>query len=117
LTLILNLTERAVKNPLPFELTLKRVSTDAGLNGTVFASFDQTFTRFVVPPLGSANSGTFGNVELVQGATASLGIIPFGELDIIEADIELKYVTINCGLVFLAEVIQSVTVPHRLMGS
>jgi len=86
-----------VKNPLPFEITIDSISTQAGVNGTVFAQFDQPFpgSSFVVPALGSANSGTFGNVSLVQGATASLAIIPLGELDIIKADVQLRALTFN----------------------
>ena len=55
------------------------------MNGEIFAHFDQAFDNFVVPAHGSANSGTFGNVLLTQGALASLGIIPLGELDIAAA--------------------------------
>ena len=35
-----------------------------------------------MPPGQTANSGVFGNVLLTQGAVASLGIIPAGELDV-----------------------------------
>ncbi|KAF8899364.1 hypothetical protein BD779DRAFT_1667044 [Infundibulicybe gibba] len=84
------------KNPLIFELTIDRVMSSAGLNGTVFATFDQTFSKpVVVPPLGTKNSGTFGNVLLPQGATASLDIIPFGELDLISTDVFLRAATIG----------------------
>lgn len=79
-----------MKNPLPFELTIDRVTNEAGINKTVFAQFDQSFTKFVVPPLGSANSGTFGNVNLTQGATAALSIVPLGELDIITANVFIR---------------------------
>lgn len=59
----------------------------AGLNGTVFATFDQTFSKpVVVPPFGTKNSGTFGNVLLTQGVEASLDIIPFGVLDLMSTD-------------------------------
>lgn len=73
-----------MKNPLPFELTLDSVSSQAGLNGTVFATFTHTFAKpgLVVPPLATRNSGTIDNVLLTQGATASLAIIPFGVLDL-----------------------------------
>ena len=88
----------SVKNPLPFELTIESISTDAGVNGTVYASFSHTFPtgqKVVVPPLGTASSGMISNVTLVQGATASLAIIPLGYLDIIKADTNLKLLTIN----------------------
>ncbi|TFY55862.1 hypothetical protein EVG20_g9163 [Dentipellis fragilis] len=81
-----------VKNPLPFEITIDHATTDAGVNGTIYSHFDQPFTTFVVPALGTANSGTFGNVTLTQGALASLPIIPLGELDILNADVQVRYV-------------------------
>ncbi|KAI0321274.1 hypothetical protein OF83DRAFT_360193 [Amylostereum chailletii] len=84
-----------VKNPLPFELTIDRVFTQAGVNGIIYAEFDQPFTDFVVPALSTANSGTFPNVSLTQGALASLGIIPLGELDIITANVQIRAATIN----------------------
>ncbi|KAF9479401.1 hypothetical protein BDN70DRAFT_878778 [Pholiota conissans] len=73
-----------VKNPLPIELTLDSVTSQAGLNGTVFATFTHTFPKpgLVVPPLATRNSGTIDNVLLTQGADASLSIIPFGVLDL-----------------------------------
>ncbi|KAI0033833.1 hypothetical protein K488DRAFT_69593 [Vararia minispora EC-137] len=99
-SLVTNLvsTNFNVSNPLPFELTIDRISTLAGVNGTVFANFTQSFQHFVVPPLGTANSGTFGNVLLTQGAVASLDIIPLGELDIINADVNLRALTIGGAL-------------------
>lgn len=110
-----------VQNPLPLELTIDRVVSSAGLNGsfkqvavdfnretdhatligTVFATFDQSFPlssangSFIVPIFGSANSGTFGNVTLTQGALASLAIIPAGELDLINVDVYLRVATID----------------------
>ncbi|KAJ7768850.1 hypothetical protein B0H16DRAFT_1452776 [Mycena metata] len=73
------------QNPLLFELTLDRVTTSAGLNGTTYASFDHSFSKpVVVPPLGKANSGNVTNVPLTQGVDASLAIIPFGVLDLQE---------------------------------
>ncbi|KAF5385073.1 hypothetical protein D9615_000990 [Tricholomella constricta] len=84
------------KNPLIVELTIDRVVSSAGLNGTVYATFDQTFTTpVVVPILGTKNSGTFGNVKLVQGIEASLDIIPFGVLDLIKTDVYLRAATIK----------------------
>ncbi|KZV62022.1 hypothetical protein PENSPDRAFT_658474 [Peniophora sp. CONT] len=87
-----------VKNPLPFELTLDSISTDAGINGTVYASFSHDFpssNKLVVPPLGTSASGIVTNVTLVQGAIASLDIIPLGYLDIIKADADLRLLTID----------------------
>ncbi|KAJ7292554.1 hypothetical protein C8J57DRAFT_1266310 [Mycena rebaudengoi] len=84
------------QNPLIFELTLDRVSTTAGINNTVYATFDHTFaTPVVVPPLGKANSGTVPNVLLTQGAIASLDIIPLGFLDLLDVDIHVRALTIN----------------------
>ncbi|VDC06712.1 unnamed protein product [Peniophora sp. CBMAI 1063] len=99
-TLVDNLVsvDFTVKNPLPFELTIDSISTDAGVNNTVYASFSHTFPsdqKLVVPALGTASSGVFGNVILVQGAIASLDIIPLGYLDILNADANLRLLTIN----------------------
>ncbi|KAF8079241.1 hypothetical protein FPV67DRAFT_106037 [Lyophyllum atratum] len=83
------------KNPLLIELTLDRVVSSAGVNGTVYATFDQKFSNgVVVPPFGTKNSGTFGNVLLTQGIDASLGIIPLGVLDLIRTDIYVRAGTI-----------------------
>ncbi|KAF7332867.1 hypothetical protein MVEN_02391700 [Mycena venus] len=79
------------QNPLLFELTIDSVSTTAGLNGTTYAAFDHKFTRpVVVPPLSQANSGNITNVLLTQGATASLAIIPFGVLDLLNVDVNVR---------------------------
>ncbi|GLB43655.1 hypothetical protein LshimejAT787_1401670 [Lyophyllum shimeji] len=83
------------KNPLFIELTIDRVVSSAGLNGTVYATFDHTFAGGVVlPPFGTKNSGTFGNVTLTQGIDASLGIIPFQVLDL-TTDVYIRAGTIN----------------------
>lgn len=71
-----------VVNPTDADLVIDFVQADASVNGEIFAHFDQPFSNFVVPARGTANSGTFGNVLLTQGALNSLGIIPLGELDI-----------------------------------
>ncbi|KAG6909359.1 hypothetical protein DXG01_000959 [Tephrocybe rancida] len=93
------------KNPLPFELTIDRVVSSAGLNGTVFATFDQTFAKPVVlPPLGSKNSGTFGNVLLTQGADASLAIVPEGKLDLSKTNVFVRAGTIGGILGFPLEI-------------
>jgi hypothetical protein len=87
------------KNPLILELTFDRIVTKAGVNGTVYASFDHTFKPpFVVPILGSANSGRIDNVLLVQGAIASLDIIPLGKLDLISVDAHVRTGTIKGAL-------------------
>ncbi|KAF8167267.1 hypothetical protein B0H34DRAFT_681198 [Crassisporium funariophilum] len=85
-----------VKNPLFIELTIDRVVSSAGLNGTVYATFDQTFEKPVVVGIGkTVNSGTFGNVLLVQGALNSLDIIPLGVLDLINTDVYVRAATIK----------------------
>ncbi|KAF8586733.1 hypothetical protein K439DRAFT_1631457 [Ramaria rubella] len=74
-----------VVNPTDSDLVINFVQSDGSVNGTIFAHFDQAFTNFVVPARGTANSGTFDNVLLVQGALNSLSIIPLGILDIAAA--------------------------------
>lgn len=50
------------------------------MNGTTFATFDATFSDFTIPPFGqTANSTVIPNVNLTQGALASLDIIPLGK--------------------------------------
>ncbi|KAH8119480.1 hypothetical protein DFH11DRAFT_1722990 [Phellopilus nigrolimitatus] len=71
-----------VKNPLDADLDIKFAQGDASVNGEIFAHFDQAFDNFVVPAHATANSGTFGNVLLTQGALKSLEIIPLGRLDV-----------------------------------
>ncbi|KAF7337357.1 hypothetical protein MSAN_02261600 [Mycena sanguinolenta] len=79
------------QNPLLFELTIDSVSTTAGLNGTVYTSFEHVFSKpVVVPPLGQANSGNITNVLLTQGVTASLAIIPFGVLDLQNVNVNVR---------------------------
>ncbi|KAJ7612663.1 hypothetical protein FB45DRAFT_302356 [Roridomyces roridus] len=85
-----------VQNPLPFELTLDTVSSTAGINNTVFASFNHTFsTGIVVPPFGKAQTGVIDNVLLTQGAVATLAIIPLGFLDLLEVDTNVRALTID----------------------
>ncbi|KAJ8085172.1 hypothetical protein PM082_003958 [Marasmius tenuissimus] len=96
-TLETNLASAAfrVKNPLPIELTLDSVTAKAGLNGTTYAEFTHTFTPpLVVPILGKKDSPRIENVNLVQGATASLDIIPFGVLDLQDTDVKVRAGTI-----------------------
>jgi len=84
-----------VKNPLIIELTIDSITSTAGLNGTVFATFNHTFaTPLVVPILGSANSGTINNVFLPQGAEATLNIVPFGVLDLLDTNANVRAGTI-----------------------
>ncbi|KZT27986.1 hypothetical protein NEOLEDRAFT_1129882 [Neolentinus lepideus HHB14362 ss-1] len=71
-----------VHNPLDTPLVIDFAQVDSGVNGEIYAHFDQAFDSFVVPPGGTTNSGTFGNVVLVKGAIASLDIIPLGRLDV-----------------------------------
>ncbi|KAJ3715034.1 hypothetical protein FB446DRAFT_323680 [Lentinula raphanica] len=84
------------KNPLIIELTLDKVSSIAGVNNTVYASFNHTFDPpVVVRPLETADSGTIDNVLLVQGAINSLNIIPLGELDLMDVNISVRAATID----------------------
>lgn len=71
-----------VFNPFDADLVIEFVQSDSGVNGQIFAHFEQPFDNFVVPPGQTVNSGTFGNVLLTQGAIAALDIIPLGILDI-----------------------------------
>ncbi|KAJ3838725.1 hypothetical protein EV361DRAFT_795041 [Lentinula raphanica] len=87
---------KTAKNPLIIELTLDKVSSIAGVNNTVYASFNHTFDPpVVVRPLETADSGTIDNVLLVQGAINSLNIIPLGELDLMDVNISVRAATID----------------------
>lgn len=85
-----------MKNVLLLELTIDRIVSKAGLNGTVYSSFDFTFPKpgFVVPSLKTANSGRIAPVTLVKGAEASLDIIPAGVLDLLDTDVYVRVATI-----------------------
>ncbi|KAJ7603633.1 hypothetical protein DFH06DRAFT_1256403 [Mycena polygramma] len=97
-TNLLSITFEA-QNPLIFELTLDSVTSTAGINTTVYATFNHTFaTPVVVPPLGKANSGVIPNVLLTQGAVASLDIIPLGFLDLLDVSVNVRALTINGAL-------------------
>ncbi|GJJ14289.1 hypothetical protein Clacol_008553 [Clathrus columnatus] len=64
-------------------LTTNLATSNAGVNGTVFATFSHTFNPPLVIGIGqTVNSGNITNVDLVQGALNSLGIIPGGVLDL-----------------------------------
>ncbi|KAJ3757083.1 hypothetical protein EV360DRAFT_71422 [Lentinula raphanica] len=91
-----NSVDFTAKNPLIIELTLDKVSSIAGVNNTVYASFNHTFDPpVVVRPLETADSGTIDNVLLVQGAINSLNIIPLGELDLMDVNISVRAATID----------------------
>ncbi|KAF5352570.1 hypothetical protein D9756_006177 [Leucocoprinus leucothites] len=85
-----------VKNPLPIELTIKKISSSAGLNDTEFARFEHTFPSpgLVVGPLATKNSGTIDNVLVTQGVANSLDIIPLGVLDLLDTDADIQAATI-----------------------
>ena len=72
-------------NPLDVDLVIATVQSSAGVDGTNYAQFTQSFDNFVVPAHGTANSGMVPNVLLTQGAIASLAIIPLGVLDVFSA--------------------------------
>ncbi|KAJ7114696.1 hypothetical protein C8R44DRAFT_794735 [Mycena epipterygia] len=73
ITVILTLDSLVTNNPLLFELTLHSVSTQAGLNGTVFATLQHTFP----------NPFFLGTV------------IPLGILDLINVDVNIRAFTID----------------------
>ena len=56
-----------VTNPLDAPLHISFSQSDSGVNGKTYAIFSQPFSDFTVPPHSTANSGTFGNVLLVNG--------------------------------------------------
>ncbi|GAW05156.1 hypothetical protein LENED_006996 [Lentinula edodes] len=81
---------------LKYQYRLHRVSSLAGINNTVYASFDHTFDPpVVVRPLGTADSGTIDNVLLVQGAINSLNIIPLEELDLLDVNVSVRAASID----------------------
>ncbi|KAI0268735.1 hypothetical protein BC834DRAFT_651204 [Gloeopeniophorella convolvens] len=74
-----------VANPLDTDMHIRFAQTDAGVDGTTWAHFDQSFSGFTIPAKTTANSGEFGNVLLTKGAIPSLVLIPLGHLDIFAA--------------------------------
>ncbi|KAI9066059.1 hypothetical protein FKP32DRAFT_1566723 [Trametes sanguinea] len=74
-----------IANPLDTDMEITFTQVDSGLNGEIYAHFDQAFDSFVIPAHGTANSGSVPNVLLTQGAIATLGIIPEGKLDVFNA--------------------------------
>ncbi|KAF9078826.1 hypothetical protein BDP27DRAFT_1356603 [Rhodocollybia butyracea] len=91
---IINLLNVGLVSGINTDITLDSLTDNlvsAGLNGTVFATFTHTFDPpVVVPILGTANSGEIDNVLLVQGATATLNIIPFGVLNLMDTNIAVR---------------------------
>lgn len=86
-----------VKNDLLVPLHIEKMSSKAGINGTVYAEFDATFKKgeFTVQPFGkTANSTLIPNVLLTQGALNSLELIELGKIDIQRADIDLRVIGI-----------------------
>ncbi|KIK99094.1 hypothetical protein PAXRUDRAFT_30734 [Paxillus rubicundulus Ve08.2h10] len=83
-TLVTNEVELSfdIYNPLEADLVIEFVQADGLINGEIYAHFDQAFSNFVIPPGQTVNSGQFPHVKLVQGAVASLPIIPLGYMDI-----------------------------------
>jgi hypothetical protein len=77
---------------LPIELTVKTISSTAGLNGTELASFQHTFPEpgLIVGPLATKNSGAINNVLVVGGVVNSLDIVPFGVLDLSNTDAQVQ---------------------------
>jgi len=71
-----------VMNPLDADMVIEFVQSEGSVEGKVYAFFGQKFEGLVVPGGQTANSGVFDNVLLVQGALASLDIIPLGVMDI-----------------------------------
>ncbi|KAF9472573.1 hypothetical protein BDN70DRAFT_453537 [Pholiota conissans] len=86
-----------IHNPLPVELTIDQLGTNAGLDGTTYATFSHSFASpgLVIPASGSINSGTIDNVALLQGALATLGIIPSGKLDLSSFSASTRDLTLN----------------------
>ena len=84
--------EKSVKNPLPLELTIKEISSSAGLNNTPLANFDHTFPSpgLVVGPLATKNSGSISNVLVIPGVQDALGIVPFGVLDLSNTNAKIQ---------------------------
>lgn len=80
-----------VTSPLSLtEITIDQVSMQLGQNGTTFFTFNHTFTDFILPVLGSGNSGTVSSVALTQGGLATLPLISTSSLDIIGAQYALR---------------------------
>ena len=81
-----------MKNPFPIEITVEKLTSSAGVNGTEYARFNHTFPApgLVVPAFQTVNSGEIDNVLLTQGALAALNIIPLRELDLLNTDADIK---------------------------
>ncbi|PBK90060.1 hypothetical protein ARMGADRAFT_1032659 [Armillaria gallica] len=86
----------AVTNDRLVEITLDRVAMSAGVNGTVYLSFDHTFEDpVVVPILGTADSGDITDVQLTQGGLGTLNIVSSGQLNLLNLDVDMRVATIN----------------------
>ncbi|KAE9401586.1 hypothetical protein BT96DRAFT_918717 [Gymnopus androsaceus JB14] len=81
-------TNFGIFNPLDTELIVLGIQSTGSLDGTVYAQFTTTFDSgdYVIPPGETVVSPTIENVLLVQGAIASLAIIPDGILDVAAAN-------------------------------
>ncbi|KAH7048524.1 hypothetical protein BKA62DRAFT_739325 [Auriculariales sp. MPI-PUGE-AT-0066] len=77
-------TDLVSQEPLPIELTID-----------IYVDFSHTFGPARRLRLGTANSGNITNVKLVQGATASLDIIPLGYVDLPATDANVRAATIK----------------------
>ncbi|KAK2467793.1 hypothetical protein APHAL10511_000088 [Amanita phalloides] len=73
-------------NPLGAEIVIDLIQADASVGGQTYAEFTQPFSKFVVPPGATVNSGVFDHVLLTQGWENSLSIIPLSYLDITAAN-------------------------------
>jgi hypothetical protein len=72
-------------NPLPVELVVEYVQSDAGL-GNITSRFSHQFDPpLVIPPQSTANTGTIDNVLLLDGAVASLPLLSATSLDVAAA--------------------------------
>ncbi|GJJ14288.1 hypothetical protein Clacol_008552 [Clathrus columnatus] len=77
-------------------LTTNLATSNAGVNGTVFATFNHTFNPPLIIDVGqTVNSGDINNVDLVQGAVNSLGIIPGGVLNLDSNVVIFEFIPID----------------------
>ncbi|KAF8630828.1 hypothetical protein AX17_005187 [Amanita inopinata Kibby_2008] len=100
------------RNPLIGELTVDRVVSSAGVNGTEYSTFDHTFDPpFTIPTLSTANSGTIDNVLLTKGVAGSLDLVSLGYLDLLSTDIYVRAATIG-GKLGIPVTITGITQNH-----
>ncbi|KAF9535628.1 hypothetical protein CPB83DRAFT_872460 [Crepidotus variabilis] len=103
-----------LKSPLIIELTIDRIVSSAGLNGTIYSTFDHTFEKPVVlPPQKKVNTGRIPDVLLTQGALASLDIIQYGIMDLYSTDVYVRALTIdgNLGVPITIKGLKQLAVP------